>query len=264
MSDYVMPSSIEEALAAGERTGAEYLAGGTWVNRRVNSRPRPSVLVSLSKLGLDYIRSDDEGIHIGSMACFQSLVDRADLPVAIKAAAGVTASRTLRNMMTIGGDIALASNSSCIIPSLMVLGAEIAAASGPVDVSGYVKQEKRDLIVEVRIPDQGLRTGFLSLSRTSHSPKSLVCAVAVRVEEGIATAVRISLGDCVSAPFHLSGTEGLLTGRTLPDRSKIGSLVCKEFCPKPDIHASEDYKRYLAGVYVADLLHDLAAQEGVE
>ena len=260
MSDFIVPSSIEEALEARKRDGAEYLAGGTWVN----SRLRPSVLVSLSELGLDYMKNDDRGTHIGSMVCFQSLVDAAGLPRALSAAAGATASRTLRNMMTIGGDIGLGANASCLVPVLMVLSAEIVGASGPVEVEEYTRGEQRDLILEVRMPDEGFQTGFLSLSRTSHSPKSLVCAVALRSEAGVAAAVRIVLGDCVSPAQRLSGTERLLTGRALPDGVAIGALVGEEFCPEPDLHASADYKRYLAGVYVADLLHNLAAREATE
>jgi CO/xanthine dehydrogenase FAD-binding subunit len=49
------------------------------------------------------------------------------------------------------------------------------------------------------------------------------------------------------------------TGTQLPDRERLEALVAKVFTPKPDLHASVEYKRYMAGVLTADAVHALRA-----
>ena len=45
----------------------------------------------------------------------------------------------------------------------------------------------------------------------------------------------------------------------LPPREKIEEMVRAAFSPAADIHASAEYKRFVAGVLAADMLHELAA-----
>ena len=53
-----------------------------------------------------------------------------------------------------------------------------------------------------------------------------------------------------------------LDGAALQPRERIEQLVSAGFTPLPDLRASVEYKRYMAGVLVADLLASLADEAG--
>lgn len=262
MSEYVKPSSIDEALQLGSREGAAYLGGGTWLNSRPKGEVR--VLVSLEELGLDGIEGENGIIRIGSCVRFQDILEKGSLPEALVDAVSRTASRTLRNMITVGGDLALHEPSSCLVPALIVLGATVllAGKTAETGIEEYLKSEPGALIVEVRIPDRGLESNLRSLSRTSHSRKSLVCAAAAGCSKGVLQNLRIAAGDCVTGAVRLTEVEAALEGRAAPVKPEIEELVRNHFAPKGDFHAGADYKRYMAGVTVADILHYVSEREG--
>jgi putative selenate reductase FAD-binding subunit len=185
------------------------------------------------------------------------------LPQAIVSAAGMTASRTIRNMATLGGDIAGNLVQSPLVPVLMVLEASLICMTGHGEqthetaVADYRRLDSAPLIVEVTVPKNAPPAELRCVSRTSHSRKSLVCSASARYRDGVIEEIRIAAGDCVGAPIRLPETEGMLAGASLPEKTVIETAVSREFHPEPDFHASAEYKRYLAGVHVADILHDL-------
>ena len=66
--------------------------------------------------------------------------------------------------------------------------------------------------------------------------------------------------DCRGQVLRLADAENALEGSPLPREEQVESLVRAAFWPTSDMHASTEYKRHLAGVYAADLLHGLAAR----
>jgi putative selenate reductase FAD-binding subunit len=261
MTEYLVPSTVEEARKLGGQKGSAYLGGGTWLN----SRPRGTItrLISLEALGLEGVRFEKEGIRIGAGTRFQDLLDTAGLPPALTEAVSDKASRTLRNMITLGGELALAEAESCVIPALIALDAKmvLAGEKEKMPVDELSNQVSAGLILEVRIPDEGKASVFRSVSRTSHSRKNLVCAVAARAEACVLRELRLVIGDCVTAPRRLTAVEDGLEGKSLPGREEIESLVRENFSPESDFHASGEYKKYMSGMIAADMLGEMAAGE---
>ena len=257
MIEYLKPATIDEAHELGSRDGAQYIGGGTWVN----SRPAGAVtaLISLEALGLDGVSRESGFIGIGACTRFQDLLDAEGVPEAVAAAARQTASRTLRNMVTLGGDLGLHEPASCMVPALICLGAAVVLAGkdGETGVEEYVKSKSGGLIVEVRIPDNGAASNLRALSRTSHSRKTLVCAAAAGLTNGALENLRIIAGDCVTDAARLTAVEAALEGKAAPPKPEIEELVMSHFAPEGDFHAGADYKRYMAGVFTADIIHDL-------
>ena len=260
--DLLKPASLEEAVAAGARDGCAYLGGGTWLN----AGPDPSVnaLISLESLGLDYIHEVSGEWRIGSGVRFQDLVDHDGVPEIIRGASASTASRTLRNMITLGGDLGLHAPGSCMVPVLMVLDARVAVGvgGGEIGVMEYLEAQNGALIREVVVPANRGIAGLKSLSRTSHSRKCVVCAVSATISNGTVVGLRVVAGDCVSQPVRLVRVEELLRGSKLPAKPIIEEAVKSEFQAEGDFHSSADYKEYFAGVSVADLLHRFLATGG--
>ena len=120
--------SPEEAINS-KTADTAFLAGGTEVNR-LGSTVAADTLISLKRCsGLNDIRTDSGYVTIGSMCTFQDLIESDKVPEYLKEAAHFMASRTKRNMATIGGNIAALRSDSYIIPTLMAVGAVLETVS---------------------------------------------------------------------------------------------------------------------------------------
>jgi probable selenate reductase FAD-binding subunit len=251
--------SIREAMRAGSRPGASYLGGGTWLaSRRTDP---PLILISLEYLGLGFIRCAEARCTIGATVSFQQVLDGPGMPDAMRRAVSKTASRTLRNMATVGGELGLASPSSALLPVLIALHACVhLAGRKAIDVERYCSEKPSGLIVDISIPDSALPCAVECLSRTSHSMKSLVVAVSASAASPAVRGLRVVVSDCRGQLLRLSGIEKALEGAALPPRDRLEAMVRGAFSPKPDMHASAAYKSYMAGVFAADLLRALAGK----
>jgi probable selenate reductase FAD-binding subunit len=232
ITDIVRPKTVAEAVRAKSAPGAAWLGGGTWLNS--GHAPAVTTLVSLEHLGLGSIGARNSRCFIGATATFQDIVDAAPVPSALRDAVKLTASRTLRNMATLGGELGLKPRDSAVIPVLVAMEAEVSVAGRkkPLPIQAYLDENKAGLVLEVSVPAQ--RTAAVrAVSRTSHSPRSLVVA---------ACGPRVVVSDCRGQLAVLSN------GVT--------------FEPRPDMHASAAYKRYMVGVLVEDLRAVLAREAG--
>jgi putative selenate reductase FAD-binding subunit len=228
ITDIARPKTVTEALRAGSVPGSAWLGGGTWLNS--GRAGDVTTLVSLEHLGLDSIHAGQGRCTVGAAATFQAIADNDHVPAGLRDAVRLTASRTLRNMVTVGGELGCSPADSAVIPLLIALDAEVALAGRkkPVQIRTFLNEKKRSLILSVSF-DTGQAAGVRVVSRTSHSPRCLVVAV---------SGARIVASDCRGQVVLLERPQ--------------------EFEPRPDVHASADYKRYMTGVLVSDLRAALA------
>ena len=105
---YARPGTLEEAFELLSTPGAVPLFGGTdllgQIDREIIS---PELLVDMAHAGLDYVRSEGDGVAIGAGATLAALAS-SDLLAPYKAlgtAAGLAASPLLRNAGTVGGNL---------------------------------------------------------------------------------------------------------------------------------------------------------------
>jgi putative selenate reductase FAD-binding subunit len=259
ITDIVRPKTVTETVRAKTAPGAAYLGGGTWLNS--GRAENVTTLVSLENLGLDSIRAEADRCIIGASVTFQALVDGAPVPSALRQAARLTASRTLRNMVTVGGELGLCPDDSAVIPALIVLGAEVSVAGRkkPLPIESFLDEGSTGLVLGVSIPARAA-AAVSAVSRTSHSPRLLVAAVSARAAAPTLDQPRLVLSDCRGQRVRLIGAERALAGAPLPPRQDIEQLARAQFSPRRDMHASAAYKRYMAGVMIADLLAALSSE----
>ncbi|MEV0068124.1 MULTISPECIES: xanthine dehydrogenase family protein subunit M [unclassified Amycolatopsis] len=107
--EYVRTSEVGDALAASERAGAAYLAGGTTqVDLMKDGVLAPDRLVDITRLPLRGVLGTGHSLHVGALTTMEELA--ADplvthrLPV-VREALLLGASVQLRNMATIGGNL---------------------------------------------------------------------------------------------------------------------------------------------------------------
>ena len=109
--DYVRPTSVPEAIAAGSLPGATYLAAGTnLLDLMKGGVSRPDRLVDVTRLpGLDRIEAlADGGVRVGALVRNADLAHDATFAKAYPAVAEALlsgASAQLRNAATVGGNL---------------------------------------------------------------------------------------------------------------------------------------------------------------
>jgi putative selenate reductase FAD-binding subunit len=261
ITEILRPGTVQEALKARTLPNTAFLGGGTWLNAAPS--PDPLILISLERLGLGSIEAAPERCLIGATATFRQVLDHDTLPSAVRRAASLTASRTLRNMVTIGGEIALNPVDSALVPVLLAMEAEISVAGKkkPLPIDQYLAGAG-GLILSVSIPGPSHLCAVRSVSRTSHSGRSLVIAACAAAVQPRFEGLRIFASDCRGSMVRLRQAEDALEGRPIPPRAEIESTVGRSFVPQPDIHASMQYKLYMVGVLVADVLQEMAGRRG--
>lgn len=125
VENLILAKDVAEAVALASKPGAAYLAGGTEINR-LNSSVEASSLVALNRVSeLNFIKKEGSFVEFGAMCTFQQIVDAKETPEYFKTACLYMASRTKRNMATIGGNIALCRDDSYLWPTLLACDASL-------------------------------------------------------------------------------------------------------------------------------------------
>jgi xanthine dehydrogenase YagS FAD-binding subunit len=107
---YVLPETIDQAAAAAKEKGALLKAGGIdLLDLMKGEVVQPESLVNLLHLkaaGLREIASRDDGLHIGALVTLGQLAGAGAVPGVLAQAAGLAATPQIRNVATVGGNLA--------------------------------------------------------------------------------------------------------------------------------------------------------------
>ena len=269
---YVAPLTVAEAarVLAEEGEGAYALAGGTdLVVRMRNGTVRPTVLVDLQRIpDLAVIARQDGHLRIGAMTTIAALIGSAEVrhltPVAAEAGAQMGAVQ-LRNLATVGGNLASAVPSADLAPPLLVLDA-VARIAGPAAARtlpledlfvgphrSALRQDEVLTAVDIPLPVAGTGAAFLKFGRRRAQVLAVVNAASwVRLQQGTIAEVRIALGAAAPTPMRARAAEDLLRGQKAdPDRLDAAAVVAaQETKPISDLRASADFRRQLSRVLV--------------
>jgi CO/xanthine dehydrogenase FAD-binding subunit len=105
---YARPGTLEEAFELLSQPGAVPLFGGTDLLGQIDRElVSPELLVDMAHAGLDYVRTDGDGLAIGAGTTLATLASSELLAPygAVATAAGLAASPLLRNAGTVGGNL---------------------------------------------------------------------------------------------------------------------------------------------------------------
>lgn len=276
------PASLAEALALldPEDPAVRAIAGGTALMLMMKSGLyRPRRLVSLRKLapGLDTVHvRPDGGIEIGATVRLAELQRSA----ALRTAAPVIAQTLLthsnvrvRNVATIGGNLAHGDPHMDLPPVLIALGASVRLAGPggerilPVGdlFTGYLETAlaNNELIAAVSVPPQnGRRAAYAKVTaRSADDWPALGLAVSVGIEDGAVRDPRIAIGAATETARRLPQTEALLAGRRIDARllRDAGRAAAAEARVVADHHGSAAYKRVLVEVHLGRVLQQALA-----
>lgn len=282
--EIVEPRTVEEAFGflAGDDPAIRPIAGGTALMLMMKAQVfRPVRLVSLRALdnGFTGIAPGQDGamIRIGAMTTFSELERSAEIrrsfPVVTQAMKRLANVR-VRNVATVGGNLAHADPHLDLPPIWIALGAQVlilgpgGERAVPVEeiFAGYYETTlgHDDLIAELRVPVRpAWRSTYVKVTtRSAHDWPALGLAVSMALKGRQATDLRIVLSAATDRPTRLTAAEAALRGGEI-DRSSLrraGDAAAEQANIESDDRGSADYKKHLLRVYLARALDSLAGE----
>jgi CO/xanthine dehydrogenase FAD-binding subunit len=269
---YHRPELIEAVSPLLKEGGAKIIAGGT--DLLVNRPPGTQSLVDISRLGLDYVKSDEGGTAIGATICFTKIIaspilDKQPLSV-LKDSAKEIGHHNLRHIATLGGNICNAVPSADSPVALIALDS-IAVIEGPdgertvplVEFITFVREtvlKRGEFLKEIRIPIQPEKTAasFQKLGRTKVDIALVNVACRITVADGLIKDSRIVLGAVSPTPIRAKEAESILNGKALSDELLGDAAKAAASAAKPisDHRASAGYRREMSQVLVERAILD--------
>jgi aerobic carbon-monoxide dehydrogenase medium subunit len=270
--DYQEPTTLKKVFSLMEKHGddARVIAGGTSLLIMMRQRLlMPKVVISLARIpklnGIAYNAKD--GLRIGAGARHRDIelspVVKKHYPLLHETFRKVAQPR-IRNMGTIGGNLAAGDPLTDPGSSLMALDAEVTLTSGKdrrtlrldeffIDYYQTVL-EPGELLTEIHVPP-AVRPGWSHIKFTPRSIEDFATvgvAVTLKASNGICEDVRVGLNSVASTIVRARKAEDLLRGKPIDDVTlkEMGEVAATECDPTDDNRGSAEYKLDLVKVLV--------------
>ena len=260
---YFAPSDLGELAAlAQQHPDAVLLAGGTdvglWVTKQLR---RLDTIIYLGNVAeLQRIEVADGQIEIGAAV---TLTDAEEALAAHYPDLGELlrrfASPPIRNVATLGGNIANASPIGDSMPALIALGATLILRRGDAIrelaldrfYKGYRKTALRpgEFIERIRFPLATHRFATYKVSKRLDQDISAVCgAYCLRLRDDWVDDIRVCYGGMAEIPKPASHCQRALAGKPWTEASVTAALPAldRDYQPITDMRASSEYRRLVA------------------
>jgi carbon-monoxide dehydrogenase medium subunit len=275
--EYHAPSTLGEATALLVKLGddAKVLSGGQSLIPMMKLRlANPVHLVDINSIaGLSGIRESGGVLTIGALTreseLEESEIVRSRYPL-LHDTSKVIADPLVRNLATVGGNLAHGDPANDHPATMLALGAEIVAVgpkgerrlpiasffTGPFETS--LKPD--EILTEIRIPSPAARSGgaYLKLERkVGDFATAAVAAQVTLAANGTCESVGIGLTNVGLTPIKATKAEAALKGAT-PDAAAIkraAALAAEAAEPSEDLRGSVEYKKDLVRILTARALH---------
>jgi carbon-monoxide dehydrogenase medium subunit len=278
--EYHAPSTIGEATALLAKLGedAKVLSGGQSLIPLMKLRlASPAHLVDINAIpGLSGIREADGFLRIGALTresdLEESEIVRTRYPL-LHDTSKVIADPIVRNLATVGGNLAHGDPANDHPATMLALGAEIVAVgpkgerrmpiatffTGPFE-TGLKPDE---ILVEIRIPVPPARSGGAYLKLERKVGDFATAAVAVQVTLGANGACEqagIGLTNVGLTPIKATRAEASLKGKALDESAikQASELAAQAAEPSADLRGSVEYKKDLVRILTARALRKAA------
>ncbi len=285
------PASAEEACGLLSRLGEDAVpyAGGTELLLLMKEGLlRPRHLVDVKRIpGLDAIVDGGADVTIGAVvthrAVERSAAVRARCPV-LAAVARHVANIRVRNVGTVGGNLAFADPHSDLATLFLALDARVQLVSPrgrrELSLDDFVRgpwetaRAADELLTSVTLTPWPERTAAAYVKFGVHERPTLGVAVALRLEpaaNGAASVAeaRLAIGCVDPRPARVPAAEARLRGCPVADLedsvAEVGARAAASVDPADDLYGSADYKREMVAVFTRRALRAAAARaRGVE
>lgn len=264
--DYAEPKSLNEAISLlGQNPEAKVLAGGHSLLPAMKFRlATPAMLIDLNKIsGLEYIREEDGWLKLGALTreghIDKSPIVKEKYPL-LADTARMIADPIVRNMGTVGGNLAHADPANDHPATMLAYGAQVVAHGsrgqrvipiaeffvGPFTTS----LEHDEILTEVRIPARKAGDGgsYLKIERKVGDYATAAVAVQLNIgADGTCTSAGIGLTNLGLTPIKCTAAEAAVVGNVLDEAliKQAAQLAADAAEPSDDQRGTADYKRAL-------------------
>lgn len=263
-------------LASDHGDDALFLAGGQSLTNVMKARlvQDDSQVIDLGNLDeLSYVEDEGDLVRIGALTTHSDIVDSEVLADAIPAFPEMVSQVgdvQIRNMGTIGGDMAQADPQADYPVLLTALGGEATIRSSDGERTEPLSDffvtyfqtaiGTGDLLVEVTVdvPGDGAAAGFAKFAERKGDFPLVNAAAVLDTEDGVCTDARIRVGCVSGAPVAADDAEAYLEGTDVGDASpaEAGERAREGITPDPDEDMDEEFKNELVEAMVKDAVGD--------
>ena len=264
--DYTRANSVAEALTQLQQ-GAKVLAGGHSLIPALKLRlSDPGTLVDISRLsGLKGISINGNTATIGALTTHAMVAAAQGLPAGLTDAAAMIGDPQVRNRGTVGGNIAHADPASDLPTVLVGLGATInligpngtrsvAAADFFVDLFMTALGED-ELVASVDLPLGDGGSAYAKLFNPASRYAIVGACAKVSVANGLCSSASVAVGGLTAKATAAPSVSAALVGKALTAENVAAAAaqVVNDLGEDVmgDMHASADYRRAMASIYVA-------------
>jgi CO/xanthine dehydrogenase FAD-binding subunit len=283
---FYRPASVREALQLLQsgKGSARIVAGCT--DLMIENDRSVRFLIDITHAGLSYIRRRGDSWTIGATTTLAAIEESAELQTLacglLPRAAATCGSMQIRNMATVGGNMANGSPAADMATPLLALDAFAMIAENAGGGNARRKMPLAEYLGNARHGDLGnsllaevgfgeppggprCRWSFQKFGRTAVDISVVNVAAGLQLDtRGRVKFARLALGAVGPVPCRVSAVESLMGGRTFDHAllAEVCELVEREVQPISDVRASADYRRELSRVLTGRAFEECAAQAG--
>jgi carbon-monoxide dehydrogenase medium subunit len=276
--DYYRAGSTAEAVSLAKEHNGKFLAGGHSLIPVMNLRlADPGALVDIGRLSdMKGISANGDTVSIGALTTHAMVAASGDVPAVLSEAAGMIGDPQVRNRGTVGGNIAHADPASDLPTVLLALKASISTTGSNgsrtisaddffVDLFATALQED-EIITSVSVASEDKKTGsgYAKLFNPASRYAMVGAAAQVTIENGVCSAASVAVGGLTPKATRASSVEAALVGKKLDDDTlaAAAAAVANDLGDDVmgDMHASADYRRQMAPVFVRRALEKAASR----
>ena len=264
--EFYEPTTLAEASRLFAEEHAQLLAGGTDIIIGMKAYTEtPESVISLQKIpGLAGITTDGDSISIGAMTKVREVELSGDIQqhhTALAEGAAEIGSIQIRNLATIGGNIAHASPAADTVAGLLVADAQvdIASADGersvPIDElftgPGQTVLTPGEIITRFRLPSPASGSHYIKHKIREVMDLAFIgVASAINMDNGTITDARIGLAAVAPTPIRATAAEDLLKGNapTPALLEQAGEAAAAATSPISDLRCSAEHRREMVDV----------------
>jgi len=263
--EYFAPTTLHDALALLRQYGSEakILSGGQSLIPLMKLRlATPTYLIDINRIpGLDHLQERNGFLSIGALTreadLERSEIVRTRYPI-VYDTARVIGDPLVRNLATVGGNLAHADPANDHPATMLALEAEV-VATGPegertMPVAAFFTEffttalRSDEILTEIRIPVPVAGSGgaYVKLERKVGDFAIVGVAVQVTIDAtGLCTRAGIGLTNVASIPLLARSAEDFLQGKRLDQTSitHAAQLAAEDASPEADLRGSVAYKR---------------------
>ena len=262
--EYFSPATISEAIALLQKhgDGAKILSGGQSLIPMMKVRlARPEYIVDINRIAnLQYVKEEDGFLKIGGLTRESDLevsnLIRSKYPIVLDTAAMI-ADPQVRNMATVGGNLAHGDPANDHPATMLALGAEITATGQGGERAIPIKDfflsvfttalEHGEILTEIRIPipPPGSGGAYFKLERKVGDFATVGVAAQVTLDgAGVCRRAGIGLTNVGATPIKATRAESFLAGKRMDEQQirQAAQLAAEDAQPSSDLRGSAEYK----------------------